>query len=201
MPAPPAPGIVALEAIYVMSSQNVENVFHYHLGSTIDVAKLNAMCATYAGWATAHVGAISPATQLVKLQARDLTSVAGASVIYNVSPPIVGTSAGNPVPNNVTWSLKKVSGLRGRANRGRVYLVGMTTADLFADEQQVTSAFANANVANYLELMTDQITSNGAQEVIYHKATGLGTPVVSYAYADLYLDSQRRRLPGHNRHH
>jgi hypothetical protein len=201
MTTPVAPGIVAIETVWEQENQPVENTFHYHVTGTIDATVLQNIAQTYATWANTNKAHFNAACQLVKITGRDLSSANGASLIYNVSPPIIGTNAGTPLPNNVTFALKRETGLRGRANRGRVYFIGLTAGDLQSDQQQIVSGSATTWATMFTTLMTSQFTANGAQEVIYHKALGTGTPVIGYAYADLFVDSQRRRLPGHNRHH
>jgi hypothetical protein len=51
------------------------------------------------------------------------------------------------------------------------------------------------------ELRLAQLSDNGATEVILHRADGTHTPVTQYVCSDFVIDSQRRRLPAHNRHH
>lgn len=201
MPAPPAPGIASLEAIWSQEDQLVENTFHYALTGTIDVAALQQIVVAYTTWATTHSGIFHDACSLVKLDARDLSSSSGASVQVNVIPPIVGTGGPGALPNNVTFSLKRLSGLRGRANRGRIYLIGVADSHLQVGAQELTNAFAATSITAYNDLLAGMLASAGAEEVILHRALGTGTKVIEYGFADLFMDSQRRRLPGHNRHH
>lgn len=201
MPAPPAPGIITLDAIWTQANEPVENTYHYRFGGTIDIALLNAIAETYEDWVQANQFLFSSDCAWIKAYVADLTSTSSASVEYNPGAPIDGTDPGAALPNNVTWALKRLTAKKGRANRGRIYWIGMTAADLDPSSQQITAARATLRVTAGLALMAAQLTDNGVQEVVYHKAAGTGTDVVSYGYSDLFLDSQRRRLPGHNRHH
>lgn len=197
----PAPGIVALEAIWTQQGQPCENTFNYAVSGGVTVAKLLAIIGSYTAWASANPSAWDSDSQLVKLQARDLTSTSGASVIENVTPPISGTDATTPVANSVTFALKRQTGVRGRANRGRVYLIGVPSSKFNAGFNSLTSAAAAGYIGIYNDLLSRMLTESDATEVILHRALGTGTPVLSYAYSDVFTDSQRRRLPGHNRHH
>lgn len=201
MTTPDAPGIVALNAIWQCASENVENTYHYHVAGTIDIAKLTAMAVTYKNWVAANVVLWSTQSGFIKAYLEDLSSSSAASLEYNPPTVVDGTDAGNILPNNVTWAVKRMTGLRGRANRGRIYWIGLTDASTDPSGQQITKPRADVRVTAAAALMASQFTDNGAQEVIYHKSHGTGTNVSGYSYSDLFLDSQRRRLPGHNIHH
>lgn len=197
----PAPGIVILDAIWGTGEQLVENTYAYRVTGTIDNAKLTAMAVTYQTWAAANTSLFSDQYALEKIYVRDMTTQGSHSVEYNPTSVIDGTDSSAVLPNNVSWALKRFTGLAGRANRGRIYWIGLTMGDLDATNQAITKARANLRITAALALMSSQSTSNGAVEVIYHRKLGTGTDVFSYAYSDLFLDSQRRRLPGHNIHH
>lgn len=201
MPTPAAPGIVALNAIWSLANENVENTFHYRVAGSITTAVLTAMAQTYDNWVTAHAILFPTDAAFIKAYVEDLSSSAAPSIEWNPPAPIDGTDSGEALPNNVTWAVKRLTGLRGRANRGRIYWIGITAASLDPTSQQITVARANVRVTACEALMASQLSDNSAQEVILHRALGTGTDVTAYAYADLFLDSQRRRLPGHNRHH
>lgn len=201
MTAPAAPGIVALNAIWQSANENVENTYHYHVAGTIDTALLTAMATTYENWATANVALFSTQAGLIKIYLEDLTSTNSASLEYNPPAVVDGTDAGAILPNNVSFSIKRMTGLRGRANRGRIYWISLTEGSLDPSGQQITKARADVRVTACNSLLANQLADNAATEVIYHKALGTGTTVTAYTYADLFLDSQRRRLPMHNRHH
>lgn len=200
MPFVPAPGIVTLDAIWQQANEIVENTFAYHLAGAITAANLTAMAAAYAAWVSGHTNFFATDCQLNKIYLRDMTSVNAQTLEYNVVPPIVGTAGGSSMPNNVTFALKRQTGLAGRRMRGRVYIIGLTDTMLDSSRQQLTSTWGgNLNTA-YNALMAAMLAGPAATEVVYHRALGTGTNVAGYVFSDLYLDSQRRRLPGHNRH-
>lgn len=201
MPAPPAPGIVALNAIWEVEGQMMENTFNYRLSGAIDTTVLQGLATEYAGWAALSVNTFSTVSELVKIYVVDLTSSTSDSIEYNVNPAIEGTNASGNLPNNVTFSLKRMTGHKGRSMRGRIYLIGLSENQLASGRQEMIDSQALNYAGHYNTLLADMITHQSATEVIYHKALGTGTDVIGYGYADLFLDSQRRRLPGHNRHH
>lgn len=201
MPAVIAPGIVLMAPIWQQEGQIVENTFHYKLAGAIDRAKLTAMANVYANWASTNASAFHAACILNKIYLLDLTSSTSASLEFNVVPAVNGTNPGGALPNNVTFALKRETGLRGRANRGRIYLIGLSQGDMNTGSQEIKPASANGQVSIYNALMAAMLAGPAATEVVLHRATGLGTNVIGYTYADLAFDSQRRRLEFHNRHH
>jgi hypothetical protein len=104
------------------------------------------------------------------------------------------------LPNNVTWAIKFNTANRGRSGRGRNYIIGLTKPKVAAN--LLNPITAGQFVDGYLDLLTDLAASDW-EWVVYsrfedkvERTTGLAQPVVSVSFADLILDSQRRRLPG-----
>jgi hypothetical protein len=200
MPFVPAAGVVSMAAIWSLDNQNVENTFNYHVGATIDIAKLTAMATTYATWANTNKIDWPNNCQLLKLYLRDLTTQSGAVEEFVPVSAIVGTKTGTPLPNQVAFAIKRQTGLAGRKNRGRLYQFGITDTDR-SDDNHIATSRVLAWITHYNTLLASQASDNGAAEVILHRATGTYTAVLGYNYADLTIDCQRRRLPDHNRHH
>lgn len=199
MPFVAAPGIVSIDAVWTIDQQPVENTFHYKPTVAITRDLLSSMCNTYITWANASIGNWSTQTGLLKVLARDLTTQAGLTFEAQPVPPVTGHNASQPLPNNVTIAIKRQSGLAGRALRGRVFHFGMAE-DFLQEFNTLSVSFGNTLVAAYEGLMTAMVADNEAPEVILHRKLGTSTPVANYVLTDFTLDSQRRRLPGHNRH-
>lgn len=196
----PAPGVVSLDAIWVMDQQSMENTFHYHIGVAATSAILQGICNTYITWASANSALWTTAATFVKCYARDLTTQTG--LVEEVVPPgpgIHGTDAASPLPNNVSFALTRRSGHAGRANRGRVFAFGITSAQMNG-ENSLAASRAGTYRSLYDGLMAAQLSDNNATEVILHRKLGTFIEVEQYGFSDLFVDSQRRRLPGHNRH-
>lgn len=205
----PCPNIVQLEHVIAASNEICENVYHVKCGSAPSSADLTTLCNTLDAWDVAHLaGARSTQTFAQRIIATDLTTATGARIIKPVSPTRVGSAGGNPLPNNATLAIKLDTGLRGRSNRGRVYHIGITDAALGTGEQVVTSAYAG-NIASVYQALITAIAGAGSFQLCVlsrktggaFRANGIGTPIISAVLADPFIDSQRRRLPSHNRHH
>lgn len=195
-----APGIVTIQPIFGLNTQPVENTFHYHVTGAINATVLTALGNAYIAWFTAHTGLFSTSLSLDKVYCRDLSTQFGASLDVNPTDSLSGTAAGTVLPNNVSFALKRQSGLAGRANRGRIYHPGITQAAC-SGTNVLSGGFAADLVIAYNALLAAMIAAGADHEVILHRALGTGTQITGYAWSDLFLDSQRRRLPGHNIHH
>lgn len=204
----PCPGIAQLEMVYTASGQPCENVFHVMGLASYDEGILTTILEELSAWHAAHVVTSQSAEVfLQKLVGTDLGSETGARLDLPVSPPRQGTGSAAPLPNNVTLAIKWGTGLRGRSSRGRTYIIGLTEGALGSDAQEVTSAFAGNILAVYDHLLTDTFTTSGVQLCVLSRrhnnalrAAGVGIPITSTSLADPFIDSQRRRLPAHNRH-
>lgn len=200
MPFVPAAGIISLNGIMTLAGQRVENTFHYHVTATINRALLQAMATTYVTWWASNAGLYSDTTALVLVYLRDLTTQSGQTLDFVPAATTDGTRANPALSNNCTLAIKRETGLAGRQNRGRVYWVGLTT-NMLSDSNTLIHGTAATLAGALNTLMAAQLSGNAATEVIYHRSLGTGTPVVGYVETDDVLDSQRRRLPGHNIHH
>lgn len=196
----PAPGIVQVSPIITLDGQRCQNNFHYSVAGAIDRAKLQAMATTYLMWFTASAGIFTNTAELSLIYCRDLTTANSETLDFAPVAVTDGTRASPPLPNNCTLAIKRESGKAGRSRRGRLYHVGLTQ-DMLSGHNIVNPAQAANLAIQYNTLMADQLAANAATEVILHRATGTGTVIVEYTVTDNNIDSQRRRLPGHNIHH
>lgn len=211
----PSPGKVQVEMVYTSSGQPCENVYHVDMGTTPTPAQMLALTNVFDTWdSTFNITARHTQTFLQKIVCRDLTSQGAPAVENDISPTRAGTGTGPPLPNNVTLSIEWRTGLSGRSFRGRTYIIGLMETALGSDAQEVTSAFAGNILTTYGHLLTNVNAVSGSALCVlsrYHgvdlvthrpipRAAGVATPIISCVLADPFIDSQRRRLPNHNRH-
>lgn len=111
-----------------------------------------------------------------------------------------GDRAAAGLPGNVTFSIKKGSGLTGRSARGRLYWIGLSRDQLSANEN-VLGAVAVTDVVNALDQMRLAIITAGWQPAIVSRFSGGVKRVVGVTFdwstvsaVDDNMDSQRRRL-------
>lgn len=200
MPFVPAPGVVQMSTILTWNSERCENVFHYHTSATIDAALLHNMANQYVIWFGAHEADFSNTVQLSLIYLRDLTTQFGLTLDFAPTTSLDGSRTSPSLSNNCSIAIKRQSGLAGRKNRGRLYHIGLTQ-DLKDSNNTIIPSQAAGIANDYNSFMSDMLTDWGMQEVILHRKDGTFTPISNYTLTDFVIDSQRRRLPGHNRHH
>lgn len=115
-----------------------------------------------------------------------------------------GTGAGgvatSGLPGNVTFSVKKSSGLTGRSARGRMYWIGIPDNKLAPNENQLTAVYAG-EVEDAVEAMRAAISATIWDAVIVSRfldgalrATGATFSWIATVAVNENIDSQRRRL-------
>lgn len=204
-PFVPLPNTAQVEMIYLADTEPAENVYHVKGTAPWTLATLQTLTQNFIAW---ELSVMSPNrstdTALVKVVARDASIQSGVVIENSDTLPIRGTSAGRTLPNNVTVAVAKRTDRGGRSYRGRIYHIGLT-GDWIGTNTLLPSAPASL-ISDYESLLSGALSVNGAQLVVASKRQdkvwlnpGIVTPVTRFT-VDNNLDSQRRRLPGHNRH-
>lgn len=201
----PLPNTAQLQMIYTSANEPCENVYYVQGTSAWDIAGLTALVTYFAAWETATAHTLrSDNVILTLIRATDFTTQTGAEV--ETPQAITGTLTPNHLPNNVTWSVKANTGVRGRSFRGRTYWIGLNGAQVDTSGQSVLNTPATNIVAALNTLRTGAMPNAGKLVVASRKndkvwrTVGVLTPIIEYVAIDQFTDSQRRRLHGHNRH-
>lgn len=114
-----------------------------------------------------------------------------------------GTHAGQVLPNNVTFAIKKASGRTGRSARGRIFWIGIPETELnSANENNIKQTYATSIVAD-IEFIRTSIAAEGLWEPVIvsrwsdgvKRSPGTTFPWVSTSNVDLRVDTHRGRLP------
>lgn len=208
MPFQPCPGIASFQVIYGLLNQNVENVYHVDKGSAWSAADLRQVCLNIKDWE--QISASNSRTSscaFFKIEARDLSSENGAELTYTPAAPIPGADASGAMPGGATIAVKWDTGLAGRSFRGRVFHIGLSRDQVVGNE--INSGTAAGLISSYNSLITEIANAVvGCHLVVLSRrhnnalrAAGIGTQVQNAVLTDLAVDSQRRRLENHNRHH
>lgn len=130
--------------------------------------------------------------------------------------PYSGSSTHGPLNNGLTVALRMQTGIGGRSNHGRIFLVCPSSGIPSAGDPNVLDPGSSAFFATQLPLFLGQVNNNdcvlgvgdeyslvvasfiehGAfrARASYHRVTAMNL-------SDNYMDFQRRRAPGHARHH
>lgn len=201
----PAPLTAQVVLDFTQDDQPCENVLWYQ-GTVAWTSTLltNLLAAIVPAVTTNWLPLMSSNVEFFKAVATDWSTQLGVQVTNQLNPPQVGSHGGASLPNNCTVAIKKNTALRGRNNRGRLFWIGLTET-MVSDNDVLAGAIGNLVGAMGL-VDTAAHTVNSAVPVVVSQFTGnnprvtaVTTPITTYSIEQT-LDSQRRRLPGHNRH-
>ena len=163
-------------------------------------------------------GLLTQDGSFLQVNARDLTTETSASIVATDGLPLTGEDTGAHLQAGLCWALTLRTGLAGRNFRGRIYPFGFTQ-DLVASEgsNSIDSTRGGKVVDAYNALIAAVAGSDGTHNRLvvaskYHQVVegtpptvprdaGVMTPVTSIGSSTYLIDFQRRRAPGHSRHH
>lgn len=202
MAGTPVPNTAEVAVQFTKGGQHVENTFFYELGSTITQIALDALVAAIANYVAANWFDYLPTDVLgVAVHAEDLTAGSGLQSNNTTIAGIAGAHSGAPLPNNATIAVARKSGLTGRSQNGRIFWPGLSEG-MNASPNVLAVAVANTirgiivgtDAAAIADDWTPVVVSLVAEGV--KRTVGQTTPITSWLFTDLTLDSRRRRLPG-----
>lgn len=200
-----------------------ENTFWVKRTSAWTLSLIDTMAAAFVTWFGTGDGThsyklyTSNFSELSAVACRDHTTINGFSTVYQTGLPIVGLDSSGPASPGLTKSFTLRSGLAGKNYRGRIYTNGFNVG-------AISNIGTNVVTTTYLTGMVDALTSllsaipaadveaswvivsrfyqpGGPGTPSVPRAAGVETPVLSVGYANALVDFQRRRAPGHARHH
>jgi len=198
------PDTVEIDIIYTMNSVPAQNTFYAELVGGYVLANLVALAAGIDGQVqgTWKAQQVSEAVYL-RTEVRGLAVENDITASDNTNTG-AGGFVGAPMPNNVTLSVKKESGLTGRSARGRNYWIGIPHNQLTpADENLLEAVYVTAVEAAVDSIRTQINALAGWVPVLVSRfaggslrTTGVTFPWISTTCVDARIDTQRGRLPG-----
>ena len=208
MPFVPVLHTALVEVRMELVGQRVENTLWVKSVDLLDTDALTAIGeAVKAWWISDYAPQVTDLVSLTEVVVTDQTTATGGQVSVNGDHEL-GGQIGGTVPTNATFAVSFRTALRGRAFRGRNYIVGIPLEQL-AETNVVTSSWADAIVTAYENLLTQLADVDFTWVVASRfsgvdpdtgnpipRTTGVATPIISVVAADLTIYSQRRRLPG-----
>jgi len=196
----PVPNTADIVITYLQNSVQMNNVLQAFLSTQYTLADLQLLAdavdvAVAASWLpiqTLDTNYIRTTVRGLEFENdQEAFADANAGLGANVSPGL---------PNQVTFVIKKQSGLTGRNARGRVYWIGLPSANLQVDENKLTIGAAD-QVEAAVDAMRAAISATIWQAVIVSRfkdkvkrATGVVFNWVSSDAVDIDVDTQRPRL-------
>lgn len=198
------------------TGDTAENVLHFYKGSNVawTSTELTTLANGLDTWSTTGDGsgdsfvAQLPTTDtMVAIVCRDLTTQTGPEITKVVSH--AGLNTNPAMADGLTKAFTLRSGMVGRSNRGRVYVIHVCTNELAAGTVNSMSATdLTARIAAWNSLIAATVALNAAwywcvlsrQQNKIILGSGVGVKIQSVGYSHVFLDYQRRRAPGHGRH-
>lgn len=201
----PSLNVVRVDVVYTWKGEVCENVFHFSGDTTPEPADMTALATAVRNWRSTSLRPLQANDCLhQKVKVQDLSVEFGLGVELLISPADQGNLTDVSLPNNCTVAVGLKTGFSGRSFRGRAFHIGLTEA--LRTGNQVTTTTQTALIAAYMALRGPFSTNNyvlGVLSTRHNKAdraAGLFS-LVNQVTVNPFLDSQRRRLPEHNRHH
>ncbi len=126
------PNVAAIRLMWDLpNGKRANNVLHgsFSSGPPNTQTAVNNLYTAFSTALTASglIAALVPSTEFVAVGVRDLTEITtgiGHGEIVSNLPSTPGTATGDALPPSVSFVVSLKTGLRGQANRGRVYLGG-----------------------------------------------------------------------------
>jgi len=205
----PAPSVALVEMVYTYAGQIIENTFHVKRGTPWDSPALQYLTQTlFNNWDGVNPlrfsGQRAGGCILTQIKGRALDTPSSPVYIYTLPSARAGAFGGTNYPANVTFCFTAQTGLAGRSYRGRIYMPGMTGSMIGGAPGQnlALATWANPTVT----VLNDLQTQIEAHDATWHlvvtsyynnlawRTEAVSTRITNWAYADLAIDSQRRRL-------
>ncbi len=197
------PETAQIDVNYTLNDVPVQNSFYGRLPGGYNLADLQALADAVDGvvgvsWLTEQA---SEATYVISI-VRGLEFENDQVAQQNANTGS-GSHGGQALPNQVTFAIKKTSGLTGRSARGRTFWIGVPETELqAANENLVVATYAAAVVVkiNEIRLIIDSV---GAWEAVLvsrfadkvQRPTGVTFAWTGSTNVDLRVDTHRGRLP------
>ncbi len=202
----PAPNCASVELIYRANGEICENVIHVQKGSPYTLAQLQALRGIVDTWdSTTWKLARNGGCTLQRIRTKGLDSTSSPLEDYALPTPRPGTQPNGLLSNNVTFCFKLATGLAGRSQRGRWYMVGMDSGFLGPDTNHFNTVSAGF-VLGWLNALPTALTAGGHtlgvlsyRHDLAWRTTASFTPASGFVIVDFNLDSMRRRLTGRGR--
>lgn len=192
-----------IDHIFTLNNVGVQNVYYAMLVGGYGQGDLQALADVIdAIFLTTFATECPPEVTYMRTEVRGL-AVENDLVASQSAGTGNGTSIGAALPNQVTFSIKKTSGLTGRSARGRTYWIGVPRTEIDnTDENFVLAAFA-ANVVANIDFVRTQIATVGLWVPVLvsrfsggaKRTEGVTFPWTGTSNVDLRVDTNRSRLP------
>lgn len=196
------PDVAQVSIIFKQNGITMQNSFYAHHPGGYSLANLEALAAEIDARVDGNFKVRQPIEcEYLRTEVRGLDTE-NDLVAENSDNAGFGLDNADPLPNNVTFAIKKQSGLTGRSARGRAYWIGIPNDKLTASNENIlTTAYVDFIVAA-IDAMRTGIEVVGTWEAVLvsrfangvKRTEGVTFPWVSTTFIDRTVDTQRGRL-------
>lgn len=194
---------VAIEVNYTQGGEPLQNNFYAKLPGGYTLSDLNDLAAQIG----ATINAFFLPLQVIeaffaRVVVRGL-AVPNDLIATNIAFAGAGANTNGALPNNVTLSVKKESGLTGRSARGRIYWIGIGKDNLQTADENILNTGYVTSVVTAVDKVRIDIAAVGLWEpvLVSRFADGLARdPTITFPWnsttnVDIIVDTQRGRMP------
>jgi len=197
------PRTVEIDHIFTLNGVTVQNTHYAQLPTPYSQADLQALVdmidLVFPGAYQPHM---PDEVTYVRSEVTGLDAPNDLTASQNLSTGD-GTNVGTALPNNVTFAIKKSSGLTGRSARGRIFWIGIPETEVKPSNENLIEAVYIASLVANLAFMRTSISSVGLwQPVIVSRffnsakrTEGATFPWISETNVNDRVDTHRGRLP------
>ena len=186
---------------YTQNGEPLQNTFHGRLPGGYGTTELEALASAVDAAVGIHFLPIFPTSCLyVKTEVRGL-EFENDQVVENVDSAGPGQVVVTEAPNNVSFAVKKLSGLTGRSARGRIFWPSFPNTAFESDTNFLTNAHRLA-IVGAVDNVRIAIVGAGWNPVIVSRfsngakrPTGVTFPWTVVSTTDDRIDTMRKRLP------
>lgn len=209
----PVPNCAAVDVIYDLDNQTIENTLFYTMASGPTLTDLQALLDAVNETIRGNIMPLLSSTlHLLRVVGQLIDVIDGLTAISTVSLPFAGGSPDEPTPSNVAGCISLRTAHAGRSFRGRNYIPALPNGQVALNT--MSEGFLTSLAGGYLALRTNMseigwthvvvsrfsgFTIVGGRKVPTPRTVGIATPVTNAIFVDATVDSQRRRLPGRGR--
>lgn len=196
------PDTVEINLIFTQNDVIVQNVFYALHPGGYNLLAISALAAAIdAQWQGTWRDQQPDEVVYLRTEVRGLAFENDIMAVNNDSTN-PGTHVGDAMPNNVTFSLKKVSGLTGRSARGRTYWIGVPRTELTAADENIVESAYVAEMVTSVDSIRGAINGQGTWEAVLvsrfsggvQRAEGVTFDWIDTVSVDNRIDTQRGRL-------
>ena len=180
---------------------DVINVLYFPRGGQWGLPELESAAQALATvWTNDVMTNLSSWTRFLRVEARGERAQEDVSFEFVLPSPVAGSRTGDSLPPQCAFCVTHITGLTGRANRGRTYFGLLAESD--AADGFLAQGRANG-LRNGLVAVRNIMGNAGWTHVVVSRVrnkvrlpTAITTTVIGYKYTDQIIDTQRRRRVG-----